>query len=695
MAEPKRAGLAKAGPVALVLAAAAAVQAAALRAPFFADDWLFLDQVRARDAWHALTSRDPIGNYFRPLGRVIWFGLLGAASGESPAVFHGANLLLWIAAVALVWRIGRRLAGDRAGLIAAAVFALAYAADVPVLWASGAQDLLALGLALGGVLAAQAGRLPLAGLLLFAAPFAKETALVACVPALLLARAPRESWGSAVRRAWPVAAAALGWAIVAGVVFARRHAPASGLALDPWGPVAALVGVIRVSLGLEWRTGGVPWLPPTLPGAAEAAALALALGAVAWGFGAGAPAAAKPRRGGAGAKDERRAAAPAPPWGVLVAWIVAGAAPVALVAPLWSAYYFLFSLAGVALLAGAWCAGRSRLVALAVVAVAGFASVQARGIEEFATAPSAFSAQSHVNRFYLERGMDVVAGCLADLKRAHPVLPHGSTIYFAGVPAFAALQVGDGPLVRGVYRDTSLRSYYITQLDSTVLHRGPYFLDFWDASSGQLVDRTDEPDLWFNLAIGYLIGGHPDAAATAFAMDESGRPVVRYGRALAAASQGDTVTAAAILRGLGFTVARGPSPFAAEARARLAAGDSLGARGAALRARTQAVLDPVAHRVLAVLLLGHRDSNADGVLEAFAGTALAPDDPASWRLWASVQMSLTHYPEALVSIERYFALDPGAEARDPEAAGWRRELRERQPGGRLAQAALKDDVRGK
>ena len=52
-----------------------------------------------------------------------------------------------------------------------------------------------------------------------------------------------------------------------------------------------------------------------------------------------------------------------------VAWALAGAAPVVAVAPLWSAYYFLFALAGVGLLLGAALAARPALVAIPVLAV--------------------------------------------------------------------------------------------------------------------------------------------------------------------------------------------------------------------------------------------------------------------------------------------------------------------------------------
>jgi len=141
-------------PLTLVLAAAAATHAAILRAPFFADDYLFLDQVRARPFIDALVSRDPLGNFLRPVGRQLHFWIWSHASGESPLVFHVVNLLVFLAAVVLLHEIARRQAGRGPALVAAAFLALQYSADVPLLWASGSQDLLALAFGLGAILLA-------------------------------------------------------------------------------------------------------------------------------------------------------------------------------------------------------------------------------------------------------------------------------------------------------------------------------------------------------------------------------------------------------------------------------------------------------------------------------------------------------------------------------------------------------------
>jgi hypothetical protein len=349
--------LAAYAPPGLALAAAALLQWPALSAPFFADDWLFLDQSRMRSFLAAAFSPDPIGNFFRPLGRVAWFWTLGHASGESPAAFHAANLLLWLVSVTLLWLLARRVAGVRVAAVAAGIFALTYAADVPVMWASGAQDLLALALALGALLAVSNRRIAVAAALLFAAPFAKETAAVALVPALLLARRPGESFADFARRAWPLLAAMLAWAAVAAVAIARRGSPSAALALSPWGPLAAVAGALRVALGLEWRSGAAPWSPPAIPSGAALLAIALAGASAAL-----VPSGERDPKDTAGKTAARVAKAPSPrrgekrrhaiaplgthartaarslPWNAAVAWILAGALPIALVAPIWSAY---------------------------------------------------------------------------------------------------------------------------------------------------------------------------------------------------------------------------------------------------------------------------------------------------------------------------------------------------------------------
>jgi len=90
--------------LAMVLGGAAWLQSGGLIAPFFADDFLFLDQARGRSLVETLEAPDPIGNYFRPVSRQIWFWALSAAAGESSPVFHAANLALFLLILVLLYR---------------------------------------------------------------------------------------------------------------------------------------------------------------------------------------------------------------------------------------------------------------------------------------------------------------------------------------------------------------------------------------------------------------------------------------------------------------------------------------------------------------------------------------------------------------------------------------------------------------
>src|SRR2546428_3347028 len=95
------------------------------------------------------TAPDPIGNYFRPVSRPLYYWLLARAGGESPLAFLVVNAALAALVVALLFLLVRRLAGTRAAALGSAFLVLHYALDVPVSWAAGAQDLLAVAGVLG------------------------------------------------------------------------------------------------------------------------------------------------------------------------------------------------------------------------------------------------------------------------------------------------------------------------------------------------------------------------------------------------------------------------------------------------------------------------------------------------------------------------------------------------------------------
>lgn len=671
--------------VALVALAAVAGHLRSLGAPFFADDWLFLDQVRMRSWSQVLTSPDPIGNYFRPLGRQLWFSVWGALSGESAFVFHAANLACLVLALVMLARLGRRVAGPAAGVIAAAFLALHYATDVPVLWASGAQELLSLALVLVALdLHVRGARL--AGALVFlCALLAKETVVLAPLVAVAL-DTEGGSWRVRARRAWGWAAAVGLWLLLVTLIAASRGTAGAGFHLTASGPFAVPVLLLRVVLGLEWVRGAWPWTSGNDPGAGGWLALLGVVAAVLW----SAPRTPRNDAGRKAATPPARVPAHALRAGLV--WAIAGAIPVAAVAPLWSAYYFLFALAGVGLGLGAWLAPRPPAVAIVVLLFVAATSNSARGLQEFATAASPWSAQSHVNRFYLERGMSVISRGIADLRSQMPAPEPRTTVFLAGLPSFAAFQVADGPLVRGVYRDTTLRSFFLSQMTLDRLDRGPWRVFFYRPETGRLVEETKTPGVLLSSALGMMLNGQPEvaeAALTAAARLGDDDPARTYVSAWIAFERGDPVLAQQRLVASGHRPSIGGEGVIRDVEARLARGDTLGAILAVRSGLAGFALEPSLHALAADVMLLRPATRTEGQVEAYAARLLAPGEPSNWRRWAFVLGQENRVGPALEAFERYQDLAPAAWAADPESQRLRSMLERMQPGGELAQRALK------
>jgi hypothetical protein len=691
--------------VGAALVAAFIAHMSALRAPFFADDWLFLDQVRARTLAAVLASPDPIGNFLRPLGRQVWFWTLGTVSGESPLPFHAANLVMFLVALVLLARLARRVSGPLAGIVAASYLALHYAADVPVMWASGSQELLALLFALAALEAHAVRRSLLAGGLLFLALLGKE--VVALTPLVAVWLDTGEgTWATRARRAWPLGAAVVVWLAIFVPFMLTRPTVGSGLALSAIGPLAMPVLLVRVAAGLEWPTGGFPAFPPRDPGAAGLFSLLVALaGLVAAASVARAqrpPVARTSAKSGRPAKrpaPERAEPPSAPPTsadGVRagLAWALAGALPVAAIAPVWSAYYFLFSLAGVGLALGSAVARtRAPLAwALAAVGVLGWTSHQARVLTEFATAPSAWSAQGHVNRFYMLRGMTVVQHAIDDLRSQAPQVAPRTTFFFAGVPAFAAVQVADGPFVRSVYRDSSLRSYFLSAISREHLARGPWKMFFYESKSGRMVDNTNSPGVLLSTALGMILNDRPEAARAALdAAHALGPPdrALDYVTGLVAFERGDSAAAAESFLRAGLNPVRGGSDVLRQVDVALARADTMTAAELLRRGTSVYSYEAKLHAKYSDVLLGRPSTRPDGQLEAYAARVLDPSDGLSWRRWGYVLANQNRHPEALSAFERYARLAPAAAAADERTREAVAILKRMLPGGDIAQRSLR------
>jgi hypothetical protein len=650
----------------------------ALDTPFFADDYLFLDQVRGRPLLASLATPDPLSNFYRPVSRQLYFWLIGKATHESPLAFHAGNLACFLVILVLLFLIVRRLAGVRAGVIATGFLALHYSAEVPIRWACGSQELLAVGGALAAIHFHLRGRSLLGGLAMLLAAFSKEVILIAPIVAVAAGRRPGESWSVAIRRAWPLGAALAVWG---GVWLLLPHAHAQqvkDVGFDPAGALAVVVHLLRVSLGFEWTHGEFGHLPRVGP---PWMSLVATLAAVVWCRGGG-------RAGAAGlASDGQRAPAlAARPGLVAVAalWALIGTLPIAAVSVLWSAYYYLFAMCGVAFGLGVWLARRPLGVTIALLVALAWGSASARSLSEFGIGRDPWTPQSHINRSYIDRATRYGARYLRDLRRQRPTLPVGSTLFFAGLPGNIAFQAGNGALIRWAYRDSSLRSYYLGSFSLEKARRGPFFV--FQGGGDSLKEIAPSAGLFADMAFYMMASDQANSARDVLLLERERAPSSEAATSWLAWVQwslGDRDAAlAALLRG-GQNTAGGPTPEVEQALEAVSLGDTLGAVRLMEGAVRRHALDPGAHALLADLRLSHDPGDPSGTIEAYAARVLAPDGPASWRRWGMVQAHRGRYLEALRSFHRYFSLAGDAAPPDAEARRWVATIRSMLPSGAL------------
>lgn len=641
-----------------MLAATVVLYLPALGTQFFADDFLFLDQVRDRSLWDAIRTPDPLSNYFRPVSRQLYFWTIAGLTHESPLAFRIGNLATLLAAIVLLGFLVRRLAGRRAACIAAGCFALHYAADVPVRWACGSQELLAVMGAVAAILLHVTGRRRSAGLAMLGGAFSKEVVLLTPLIATFADHAPGEPWRGTLRRAWPLAAAVAVWAIVFVAMPHRRVAQATEVEFSVvQSPFAALAHLLQVVPGIEWlpgRFGAVPReLPPLLPTLAVLVAVAIA-----W------------RGAGAAAAQQGRHALR-----VAAVWILLGTVPVAAVALQWSSYYYLFAVAGVALALGVVLSRAPAWAACGALVLLAWGSANARALGDFGTGRNPWTPVSHINRTFIERANRISARYLASLRRAYPRLPRGSVLFFAGLQSNIGFQRANGPLLRWAYRDSSLRSYFLNEFSSQTIRSRPLF--FFVGAGDSLAEMERGDDLFMRIAYGMIVSGQARGARDALDLARQQRPGdlrPAYWQSWLTRALGDTAAADRQLAALGFprdSGARSPSDQArSSVLAHVAGRDTAGAIGLARRIVWENVHDAGAHGLLADLLLVRSPDDADGAIEALAARVLAPGEPYGWRRWAVIQGTKQRYLDALASFDRYFKLGGEAAAADAEAHAW-------------------------
>jgi hypothetical protein len=362
-------------------------------------------------------------------------------------------------------------------------------------------------------------------------------------------------------------------------------------------------------------------------------------------------------------------------------------APVVLVAPIWSAYYYLWALGGVAVLLAVAAERVPRMVSVGSIAALVLLSSNARRLDEFAVNQSPWTWQSHVNRHYIARSVATVERFLADMKGARSALPERSTVFFANVPTMSGWQAGNGPLVRWAYRDTSLRSYYLNEFSRERAQRGPMF--FFAVVGDSLCDRTGDPQMLSSLALSMMLAEHPhaalDAIEVALASEPLDRQFLTYWRGVLHLAVGNRGMADRDLRATGIKPDSTTPPGVA---AGLDQTSGYEARLSYLtKMRARAGYSPWIHARLAATFLDGKQV-VDGSIEAYAFRILSPNDPEAWRKWAAAQLAHQQWGPALASLKRYVVLANAARRSDPEARAVIASL-EKVVHGSVAQKALR------
>lgn len=605
-------------PVPLSAAAAALIAAAALAAlyagplttSFLNDDHLFLERARTVPLAAAIAAPDPLGNYWRPLSRAVYFALLAPPAGGSPGVFHAVNFALFLGALVLLHQWLRGHASRAGAMAGVAFFALLPFQRVNLTWISCAQDLLALLFTLAAFALWRSGRTTLAALPALAAFASKESALP-----LVLALVGwdvilgRRAWREALRRAAPVAAVTMGYAALAAAV---TGAPDSRFVrFDPAGALAGYVHLVQALLGLDHPAG----LPAALAAngphpVALAAGLVLAL--------------RLPRRNPPAAMDRDPGAAHR----FAAAWVLVFGLPLGPVSHTWSSYYATLAAAGAALAVALLAArlGRGGWAAL----IAGLLWWHAGGtaVRGFSVTEDRWTWTSHLTAAYFERAAALTDTLSRQLRRLVPDPAPHTRFFFATLPPHAGFQMGNGALIRNLYRDPTLRSHFYTELSDSTVGGHPWMLLHWDGAALRPLYH-DVPDPLFQIGTDLLLLDRPRGAAAVFrrGMEQGGvreDHLYALGWAELWSGRRDAAEAAWSAWGARDDSVRWHDALRGAQTAWVRGRDSLAAQRLLLEAIRHGIGRPEGHATLGRLLLPRRPKY--GVLELKVAAWLDPRD---------------------------------------------------------------------
>lgn len=622
------------------------------------DDYLFLEEARTRPLVSSLGELGALGNYYRPLSRQIYFEVLDRVGGGHPLVFHVVDYALFLVALGLLADLLATLVALPGVIAGVACFALLPFQRVNLTWVSCSQDLLALAGTLGAFALYRRGRM-LPALACFAAAItSKESAWPAPLAffvwdALVERRPARE----AARRAGPFMVLGLVWAGVV-VVMRERHAARAPLAFDVSSFAAAYAHMLQSLVGLEHLPGGLVSLlhhgPSIVP--------LVLLGAAAYGLARLAP---------------PREPAETPPGDVLRwagLWLILFGAVTGPVAYSWSAYYYTLAAVGAAVLAGVWLR-RARPAALAAwVAALLWIHAGASETRAFAIVQKPWVWTSHLTSYYFQRVARLTDRMSRQLVVLEPAPPADARFFFAALPTFHGFQMGNGALVRALYRKPDMRSYFYSQFSESTASDHPSRFFYWNGDALEpMYARASDP--FFQVGSDLLLLGHLDGAAHAFhrglAAGEN-RLDLLYWLGWTDLWRGRRDDAETAWKTLGF---RDDSLlWMAHLRAAhnaLVDGDTLNSRRNLITAIQYGVGRPEAHAVLGDLLA--RDHMKYALLELKAATWLNPED---WLARRELVRGLAdiHLDDAARAELRELVRTVPAAARDSNVVSLSREL---------------------
>jgi len=607
---------------ALFLAGLAALYSGALGLGFINDDYLFLEQVRRHGFLDAVLHPGGLGNYFRPLSREAWFGLVGLLTGGDPIAFHLVQFVVFAAALVLLADLLAVFAPRRESVIApAALVGLLFFATLPLQrvnlgWVSCSQDLLALTGSLAALALFRRGRTPWAMLAYAAAVLSKQSALP--LPAALFLWAwciEGETPRRAFARVLPFGFAALPWAV--GELWLRQHSTsAARLVFDANHLAAALVHLGQSLAGVEHASG---WLRTWSD--ARPSVIAFALLALVGVF--------LPDRALNVSADEATPA-PTPKHRVVLfalGWLLVFTLPVWPVAYYWSSYYYtLAAVAGAVLVT--LVAGRVARWSWILLSGA-LLWWHAAGVSSpaFAVVEDPWVGTSHLTPFYLERAAELSNRMRTSLRETLPIVGRDDRLFFIQLAPWAGFQMGNGPSVRHLYKDDTLESHFYSAFgESTAAQHTCRFL-FWDGRAFQQ-PYANVRDPFFQVGSDLLLLERHAGARWAFrrGLEAGGERLDHaYWLGWAALWEGDRALAERAWRDWGAhddSTAR--ITWLRKARGSLIDGDTLKARRELLEAVRAGIGQPEAHAMLGLLLQSVNAKYA--LLETLVAARLKPED---------------------------------------------------------------------